>query len=308
MSRPLSFDPSREPLPPDEELWGSEDSIAPREPEQSPAHDALDASLRALARESYHVSGAGAGHPDTPHRVDADVPREAMWAALSAQRQARRETPRGEAAATASAAAGDSSGGDTVGRESAGVVVHALAPRQSRRFWPAFAALAATLVAGVVIGRGVDGRGDAATDARTVADAGADAEGSEATRDARAMQVMLAELTSQHFASTEALLVTARQEMSGSPVDASVAVWARDLLLSTRLLLDTESLRDVRTRRLLEDLELTLALIVQAQSSGRDADAQTVRDDLERGDLLLRVRGAAMPTVNSPNDIRGMSE
>jgi hypothetical protein len=184
------------------------------------------------------------------------------------------------------------------------VRVHALTPRQSRRLWPTFAALAATLVIGVLIGRRVtEGGGAVQETPRVPLDVPGGVHG-----DAPGLPVMLATLTSQHFASTEALLVTARQDMGSGTTDASVATWARDLLLSTRLLLDTDELRDLRTRQLLQDLELTLALIVQAQSSGRAADAQTVRDDLESGDLLLRVRGAAMPTVNSPNDIRGMSE
>ncbi len=304
MTRHLHFDPSREPLPPDEEMWGSDglpsardgdvdgagdavgETSAAAETEAAASDDALDAALRTLARESYHVRDATAPQSAATYDDSARIPRDAMWAAIAARRASQ------ESIAKPST------------RNARPVTVHALTPRQSRRFWQAFAALAATLLVGVIIGRGISDRGDSDSSAPALAAS----ERGGADRDSSRLPLMLAELTSQHFASTEALLVTARQEMDGTNTDASVAAWARDLLMSTRLLLDTESLQDLRIRRLLQDLELTLALIVQAQSSGRDADAQTVREDLDRGDLLLRVRSAAMPTVNSPNDIRGMSE
>jgi len=258
--------------------------------QETPSDDALDATLRALAREHYHVRDDRASRAGAPHEQHANVPRDAMWAAISARRAI---TGRETRPAT---------------REENEMIVHALTPRQSRRLWPALAALAATLVVGVAIGRGLNARSDARSDARADAASIAIMDDRRADNDTLGLPVMLAALTTQHFASTEALLVTARQGLSGPATEASVATWARDLLLSTRLLLDTEELRDLRTRQLLQDLELTLALIVQAQSSGRAADAQSVRDDLDAGDLLLRVRGAAEPAMNSPNNIRGMSE
>lgn len=298
MTRHLNFDPAREPLPPDDELWGSDglpnapdaENSASASETLTPSDDALDATLRALAREHYHVRDDRASRASAPHEQLASVPRDAMWAAISARRANTGQETR------------------PATRAEHEMIVRALTPRQSRRLWPALAALAATLIVGVVIGRGLTERSDDNLDAAPDAASIAAMDDRRADNDTLGLPVMLATLTTQHFASTEALLVTARQGLSGTATDASIATWARDLLLSTRLLLDTEALHDLRTRQLLQDLELTLALIVQAQSSGRAADAQSVRDDLDAGDLLLRVRGAAMPTVNAPDDTRGMSE
>jgi hypothetical protein len=227
------------------------------------AHALEDDAIRALARETYHV----------PH---AEVPRDAIWEAISA----RRERPQ--------------------------LVVHRVHPRPGRRLWPMFAALAATLAVGVAIGRGVNSGGAANEATRTAA---TDAAGDSTTMPSSdALPLMLAQLTAEHFDRSEALLVSARQNLDGGAPDESLSAWARDLLSTTRLLLDTDELGDARTRQLLQDLELTLALIVQAQSSGRAVDAAAVRDDLNDGDLLLRVRSASMPTMLSTQDVRGMSE
>ncbi len=302
MTRELNFDPSREPLLPDEELWGgllrpgdandvySDESSSRVDTSLSDTSDdnALDARIRAIAEATYHVPG------------ESSVPRDAMWAAISA----RRASP-----ATDGQVQYES---DTPPP----VIVHRLTPRTHRRLWPMFAALAATLVIGVAIGRSVDRStqttptvvAGASDDGAPRGSASGNTAASSSTNVSGALPLMLAQLTVEHLGRSEALLVSAKQQPSALEADGTLQGWARDLLSTTRLLLDTDQLTDPRMRQLLQDLELTLALILQAQASGRAVDAQAVRDDLDSGDLLLRVRSASMPSMLSTDDVRGMSE
>ncbi len=295
-NRELYFDPSREPLPPAEELWGAEGIPAadgiPDTMTDSPVDSTDDATLRALAAASF--------------TDDVIAPRDAMWLAISARR-AREAKARSHATVATDLA--------TEVPFPPALQVETLTPRATRRIWPQLAALAATLVVGVAIGRTFDPRARDVFVAPATAsnNVGAEASGEPRTDASAALPLMLAQLTAEHLGRTEALLVTAKQDLSvgGTAQNAMLADWARDLLSTTRLLLDTNELTEPRTRRLLQDLELTLALILQAQSSGRSADVQAARAELSTGDLLLRVRGAAtatMPTMLSTDDVRGMSE
>lgn len=238
---------------------------------QESAADTEDSPLTEAADAQLRTLAAAHLPPDRPAPVDD------MWAAISARRAP---------------------------------VVGAVAesPRRVRRIWPQLAALAATLVVGVAIGRAFDfWRGDGAVQANRADVVAIDGSASE---NASALPLMLAQLTTEHMARSEALLVTAKQDLSSESAASGTMVsdWARELLSTTRLLLDTEQITDPQTRRLLQDLELTLALILQAQASGRAMDAQAVRDELSTGDLLLRVRGAGSPSLLTTDDVRGISE
>jgi hypothetical protein len=96
----------------------------------------------------------------------------------------------------------------------------------------------------------------------------------------------------EHLVSTVALLTTVRDEDPSRAPAADVSGRARDLLGTTRMLLDEPQLRDERTRRLLQDLELVLVQIVQARTSAPEtkrAPSETMRET----NLLPRVRAAA---------------
>ena len=270
MTRHFEFDPARVPLPPAEELWG-DDALTPLPAEDpSPEDDAIDARLRALLADATRPA----------------VPRDAMWEAIAARR-AREATPRPV---------------PPPGDDAPFVQVHALTPRSARRLWPALSALAATLAVGVAIGRmaGTMPVPGVATEVSAVASA--------PRVDSDTRSTVLAHYTAEHLSRTEALLVSARTGLGASTGGDALARWARDLLTTTRLLLDAEPPPDAQLRRLLQDLELTLALILQAEASGRPADLQAVRADLADGDLLLRLRSASTESLSSTADIRGMSE
>ena len=95
----------------------------------------------------------------------------------------------------------------------------------------------------------------------------------------------------EHLARTVSLLTTVRDEDPELGPGADISGWARDLLGTTRLLIDEPQLRDERTRRLLQDLELVLAQIVQVRGSAPEtkrAPSETMRET----NLLPRMRAA----------------
>ncbi len=65
---------------------------------------------------------------------------------------------------------------------------------------------------------------------------------------------------------------------------------ARQLLATNRLLLDSPAGQDRRMRVLLEDLELVLAEIAQLSSEPVTGDRELIREGMERGGVLPRLR------------------
>jgi hypothetical protein len=98
--------------------------------------------------------------------------------------------------------------------------------------------------------------------------------------------------TSRYLDETAALLVSlpAMNERNGHAYDPYIGR-AHELLLTTRLLLDSPAASDARLRTLFEDLELVLAQVVRLQSSQGD-DMDLIRQALEQRDVLPRLRTA----------------
>ncbi|MGQ0648803.1 MAG: hypothetical protein ACT4P7_14690 [Gemmatimonadaceae bacterium] len=94
----------------------------------------------------------------------------------------------------------------------------------------------------------------------------------------------------QHFGRADALLTSLRAAGVGDSLDASLQHWARELLVDTRLLMDSPAATDPSRRRLLEDLELALAQIVQLNAAATADDHRLVERSLQRGELLTRIR------------------
>ena len=100
----------------------------------------------------------------------------------------------------------------------------------------------------------------------------------------------------QTLVQAEALLTTYRGT-EGVTRDAQTmqqaARWARDVLSSTRLLIDSPAGRDPQLRMLFSDLELILAQIVQLSGTTLDARERELIDRAMRDrDLLPRLRSA----------------
>jgi hypothetical protein len=274
--------------------------------------ESIDERLRALAAEHYH-------RPPP----DGTVPRDAMWAAIAPAWQAER-------------------------------VVVALPRRGFRTLpWRWSAALAAGLIIGAVLDRGVesylasshgaapgslgtalriptnDGMPPAAPGTaavttkespaerattpqqrvaarvvdpeRTGAPRGSDGEPFSGSPLATTAQTLYHAAAVQTLVQAEALLTTYRRaEAAGAGGEVydrasmlQAARWARDVLSSTRLLIDSPAGRDPRLRALLTDLELVLAQIVQLSGAPLQAgERELIERAMRDRDLLPRLRSA----------------
>ncbi|MBU6364734.1 MAG: hypothetical protein KJT01_00855 [Gemmatimonadetes bacterium] len=90
----------------------------------------------------------------------------------------------------------------------------------------------------------------------------------------------------EHVARTVALLTTVS---SSGTVDTMLAPRARELLITTRLLMDDPGAQDPSTRRLLLDLELVLVQVMQARPVPA-ALARAPRETIREANLLPRLR------------------
>jgi hypothetical protein len=98
--------------------------------------------------------------------------------------------------------------------------------------------------------------------------------------------------TLQHLVQAEVLLTSFRAEARGGAVDQQVAEWARDLLSTTRLLLDSPAAADPQLRRLLDDLEVLLAQIAQLPAQRGRGEADLIDEAVEQRDVITRLRTA----------------
>lgn len=142
-------------------------------------------------------------------------------------------------------------------------------------------ALAATLVLGVAIGR---------MSARQPA-AGSDPVRQVAATDSLKVPEPYQSTTSRYLGQTAALLATLPMEVRAG-TDERFVGRAQDLLLTTRLLLDSPAAADPRIRTLLDDLELVLAQIVRLQTDQGSEELDLIRQALDSRDVLPRLRTA----------------
>lgn len=173
-------------------------------------------------------------------------------------------------------------------------------PRPRRRAVPV--AWAATMAASLLVGIAL-GRHSAPTlDVRALASSGAPAtqeqDGSlQAGRsvtgrvdEGRGGTPQYALATREYVRGAETLLVrvTAQEQ---PPMPDAVVAQARDLLLTTRLLLDSPIGDDPARALLLEDLELVLMQVSQLQA-GNEADRSLVTEAIIQNGLIERLRNA----------------
>ena len=194
------------------------------------------------------------------YNAPPETPREAMWARIAQARRARGSTPT-EAPA--------------VPKEPR------VLPLRRWRWGPLAAAAAAILAVGVGIGR------------VSVSPPGADWDG----HSTRGAAYHLA--AQEHLGQSEAFLTLFRASVRQNGDYRLAAASARQLLASNRLLLDSPAAVDPRTRLLLEDLELVLAEIAQLSPSSRAEDLDLIREGIEQGDVMPRLR-TAVPAGSAP--------
>ncbi|HEX6576248.1 MAG TPA: hypothetical protein VF042_14875 [Gemmatimonadaceae bacterium] len=98
--------------------------------------------------------------------------------------------------------------------------------------------------------------------------------------------------TLRHLADAEALLTSFSLESKDQRMDRNFADWAKGLLSNTRLLLDSPAGDDPRRAKLLQDLELVLAQIVQLSPNAAATDRELIQGSIQNGQVITRLRTA----------------
>jgi hypothetical protein len=98
--------------------------------------------------------------------------------------------------------------------------------------------------------------------------------------------------TTEHLGQSEEFLTLFRSTVGQIGDHRLASATARRLLTTNRLLLDSPAALDRRTRLLLEDLELVLAGIAQLSPHSPAEDVNLIREGIERGDVMPRLRTA----------------
>ena len=167
--------------------------------------------------------------------------------------------------------------------------------------WLLLSAIAAALLVGVAIDR-VALRDAVGPAAPAVAVAPPPSDPSDPSR-------LYRMAAAQTLTQAEALLTAFRA--SGTPQENRAGMqqlgsWGRQVLGSTRLLIDSPAGDDPQLRALLEDLELVLVQIIQLSGGKLDAaDRELVKGALENSDLLPRIRTAVPAGVPGVDAVSG---
>lgn len=159
-------------------------------------------------------------------------------------------------------------------------------------------AAAAALVIGIGIGRylplGKAAAGDSASSA--VASTAASPQGTDTSAVADAYR----DQTNRYLGQAAALLISLPAKEANGATDAAFATKATDLLVTTRLLIDSPAAtQDPKLRSLLEDLELVLVQIARLRTEKNRADLDLIHQAVEQGDVLSRLNSAVATTQSS---------
>ena len=156
-------------------------------------------------------------------------------------------------------------------------------PVVALRPWARWAlAAAAMLVLGIGIGRWSAAGGD-----------GVSPNGTAVANDTTNRDLLYHVAATQYLSRTEAFLTGFRADLRDGQVSPRFTGQARDLLSTTRLMLDSPAADDARLRLLLQDLELVLVQISQLQSNGGGAgDADLITQRMDHSSVLPKLRSA----------------
>jgi hypothetical protein len=149
---------------------------------------------------------------------------------------------------------------------------------------PLWIGIAALLALGVAIGRLSAPASPSGTAAPPAVAGTLSAVPGRAERGAVAAQLV----TAQHLGRVETFLT----EFDTQPAAQDFSVQAKELLSTTRLLLDSKRLTDAGTRKLLEDLELVLVQIAALNPDDRHEELDFIADGLAQSHLRSRVSNA----------------
>ena len=189
---------------------------------------------------------------DEYHRPPADVPRDEMWDAITRARQAH-----------------------GAGRRS-------LAAGRWGDRWSL--AIAASLLIGAGIGLGYWMRGSDAVAPAVVT-------GVSAATDSALRSTTYDVASMAHLSAVESMLTSFR-ETNRREDEVALQRLARDLLSTTRLLMDSPAADDASRSQLLEDLEYVLVQIVQLDPNAPAEDRAMVNRAINREQVLTRIRSS----------------
>lgn len=108
--------------------------------------------------------------------------------------------------------------------------------------------------------------------------------------------------TSRYLDQTTALLASLPREARSGQANVQFIERARELLSTTRLLLDSPAASDPNLRTLLDDLELVLAQIARLPAARDRAELDLIKEALEQRDVLPRLRSAVAETSISTDN------
>jgi hypothetical protein len=159
-------------------------------------------------------------------------------------------------------------------------------------------AAAAALVIGIGVGRYIP-RG--ADPVQATASSSAVAENSTVPpSDTSAVAEAYRDQTNRYLGQAAALLISLPGKDANGKTDAAFAYKATDLLLTTRLLIDSPAAaQDPKLHSLLEDLELVLVQIARLRTEKNKGDLDLIHQAVEQGDVLSRLNSAVATTQSS---------
>jgi len=120
------------------------------------------------------------------------------------------------------------------------------------------------------------------------------------THDTSAVADAYRDQTHQYLGQAAALLISLPTKDGSKIADSAFSNKAADLLVTTRLLIDSPAAsRDVKLRSLLEDLELVLVQIARLRTERSHSDLDLIHQAVEQGDVLSRLNSAVATTQSS---------
>ena len=174
----------------------------------------------------------------------------------------------------------------------------AAAPARGAMSRAPWLAAAAALLIGIGIGHYIPRASNAVSNSPTrVAVASANSVSSSA--DTSAVAEAYRDQTSRYLGQTAALLISLPSKDARGKTDAVFAGKESDLLVKTRLLMDSPAARDPQMRSLLEDLELVLVQIARLRGEKSKADLDLIHQAVEQGDVLSRLNSAVVTNQSS---------
>jgi hypothetical protein len=97
----------------------------------------------------------------------------------------------------------------------------------------------------------------------------------------------------QHLAGTEAMITSFRTSAKHGQMDAQMVSWSRELLSTTRMLAASPAAQDPVMKRLLGDLDLVIAQIVQYSARGTNdpEELDLIEQSINKRGVITKLRG-----------------